>query len=145
MKNKLLRANFVSVLCDGSTDSSSLEKELTYVVFVDPDTFFPCCTFFALKEPVSQDAKGIKSTIEMAFKERGLTSILEKLVFLSSDGTATNSGLVNGLIALFKKDMPWVAFVWCFSHRLELSLKDALSPEFEAVARGITSTSVLYL
>ena len=37
VKNKLLHANFVSVLCDWSTDSSIVEKELVYVIFLDPD------------------------------------------------------------------------------------------------------------
>ena len=144
VKNKLLRANFLTVLCDGSTDSSIVEKELIYVVFVDPDTFVPMCSFFALKDPVSQDAKGIKQAIEMSFEKRGLRDLLRKLVFLSSDGTATNSGLVNGLITLFRKDLPWVSFVWCFSHRLELCLKDALSSELEQIEESLRYLFYMY-
>ena len=144
VKNKLLHANFVSVLCDGSTDSSIVEKELIYVIFVDPETFVPTCSFFALKEPISQDAAGIKQAIEESFREKGLSDILAKMVFLSSHGTATNSGLVSGLITLFKRDMPWVAFVWCFSHRLELALKDALSSEFELVEESLRHLFYMY-
>ena len=144
VKNKLLRANFVSVLCDGSTDSSIVEKELIYVIFVDPDTFVPTCSFFSLKEPISQDAAGIKQAIEDSFREKGLSDILTKMVFLSSDGAATNSGMVSGLIALFKRYMPWVAFVWCFSHRLELALKDALSSEFQLVEESLRHLFYMY-
>ena len=114
MKSKLLHVNFVSVLCDGSTDSSVTEKELIYVIYVDPEKFAPTCSFFAIKEPISQDANGIKQAIEESFGKRGRSDILAKMAFLSSDGTATNSGLVSGLITLFKQNMPWVAFVWCF-------------------------------
>ena len=44
---KVACSNFVSFLCDGSTDSSTTEKELMYIIFLDPDThevqlkFFP--------------------------------------------------------------------------------------------------------
>ena len=65
-------------------------------------------------------------------------------MFLSSDGAATNSGLVSGLITLFKQDNPWVAFVWCFSHRLELALKDALSSEFELVEESLRHLFYMY-
>ena len=144
VKNKLLHANFVSVLCDGSTDSSIVEKELIYVIFVDPETFIHTCSFFAHKEPISQDAAGIKQATEESFQEKGLSDILAKTVFLSSDGATTNSGLVSGLITLFKCDMPWVAFVWCFSHCLELVLKDALSSEFEVVEESLQHSFYMY-
>lgn len=144
IKNKVLRANFISVLCDGSTDSGILEKEVIYIVFVDPDTFVPTCSYFALKDLSSQDAAGIKEGIKEAFHKKGLDSILSKMVFLSSDGTATNSGLTGGLITLFRRDMPWVAFVWCFSHRLELSLKDALASEFESVEESLRHLFYIY-
>ena len=65
-------------------------------------------------------------------------------MFLSSDGAATNSGLVSGLITLFKRDKPWVAFVWSFSHRLELALKDALSSEFELVEESLRHLFYIY-
>lgn len=66
------------------------------------------------------------------------------MVFLFSDGAATNSGLVSGLITLFKRDKLWFAFVWCFSHRLELALKDALSSEFELVEESLQHLFYMY-
>ena len=47
-KDKLECANFVSILCDGSTDSAVIEKESIYVLFVDPDTFSPTLLLFSL-------------------------------------------------------------------------------------------------
>ena len=47
VKQKLRRVNFITVLCDGSTDSSVVEKECIYVLFVDPDTFQPTMSFFS--------------------------------------------------------------------------------------------------
>lgn len=44
---KVPRCNFISFLCNGSTDSSTSEKELICIIVLDPDThevqlkFFP--------------------------------------------------------------------------------------------------------
>ena len=32
----------------------------------------------------------------------------------------------NGLISSVRNEFPWVGFIWCFAHRLELALKDVL-------------------
>ena len=52
-------------------------------------------------------------------------SVLSKIVFLFSDGASVN-GKDSGLIRLLQEDFPWISFIWCFTHRLELALKDAL-------------------
>ena len=36
VKEKLLKSNFISTLCDRSTDSSVIEKERIYVQFIEP-------------------------------------------------------------------------------------------------------------
>ena len=38
---KLKKVNFISVLCDGSTDKSVTEQEVIYVIFVDPHAKLP--------------------------------------------------------------------------------------------------------
>ena len=55
-----------------------------------------------------------------------LELVIEKIVFLSSDGALLNWGKHSGLIKIFQEDYDWVSFVGCFSHRLELALKDAV-------------------
>ena len=37
-----------------------------------------------------------------------------------------NSGKHSGLTQLNQEEFPWVSFIWCFSHCLELALKDSL-------------------
>ena len=32
----------------------------------------------------------------------------------------------RGVRAIMKEEMPWIAFVWCMAHRLELAIQDAL-------------------
>ena len=76
--SKLRRVNFITVLCDGSTDAAIVEKECVYVLFVDPDTFEPSLTFFSLKDVPSQDAEGIEIAIRIAFIENDLPHLIDK-------------------------------------------------------------------
>ena len=43
---KLMRVNFIAVLCDGSTDNSVMEQEVIYVIYTDPNTFTTTLAFF---------------------------------------------------------------------------------------------------
>ena len=86
VRKKLVNSNFISILCDGSTDSSVVEKECIYVLFVDPETFQPNISFFSLRNVPSQDVVGVFSAIKKAFSDNGLELLLEKIVFLASDG-----------------------------------------------------------
>ena len=84
-KEKITRAHFVSVLCDGSTDSAVVEKECVYVIYVDVDIFTPVCSFLSLQDPESQDAIGIKDAITKL-------EALNHMTFLTADGAFVNSG-----------------------------------------------------
>ena len=144
-RNKLESVNFLAVLCDGSTDTSIIEQEVVYVIYTDPETHLPVLKFFRVVAPsVSQDAPGLKQAIIAAFKENSLESALEKIVFLSSDGASVNCGKNSGLIRQFQEDYPWISFIWCFSHRLELALKDALKEFMEPVDTTLTHLYYLY-
>ena len=70
---KLLRVNFIAILCDGTTDVSITEQEVVYVFLVDPDTMEPTLTFFeSLGLEESQDANGIFEAIKKAFPKNWL-------------------------------------------------------------------------
>ena len=70
-----------------------------------------------------------------------LEPALEKIVFLSSDGASVNCGKNSGFIKLF---YPWIYIMWCFSHRLELALKDALKEYMKPVDTTLTYLYYLY-
>ena len=53
-------------------------RKCIYTLFVDPDTFKPKITFFSLEDTPSQDADGLFSAIETAFKKQGLEEVLGK-------------------------------------------------------------------
>ena len=134
VKSKLKRANFITVFCDGSTDSAVIEKECIYILFVEPFEFEPTFFFIALKDVPSQDVDGIKSAIMKPFDDIGMPELKNRMVYLASDGASVNSGIKTGLSTKFRDDcIGWLVFVWCLSHRLELALKDSLDDVLTSV------------
>ena len=145
VKKKLKLVNFITVLCDGSTGNSVTEQEVLYVIFVDPETFKPTIEFLEVVMPSdSQDAPGLKDAITATFKKHSLESVLKKMVFLGSDGASVNSGKNSGLIKLFQEELPWLSFIWCFSHWLDLGLKDALNNYMEPIETSLMHLFHLY-
>ena len=116
-----------------------------FVIFDDPETNLSVMKFFEVAAPEdSQDAAGLKEAIILSFKKHDLESVTKKLVFLSSDGASVNCGSKSGLIRLFQETQPWVSFIWCFSHRLELAIKDALNEFLEPVDTSLLHLYYLY-
>ena len=124
MYSKLVRVNFIAILCDTTTNVSFIEQEVVYVFFVNQDSMQPTLELFGLDS--SQDATGIYDAMNDNFQKQNLSSSIQNIIFLSSDGTSVNSGHNSGLISLLCKDREWVTFMCCFSHLLELALKDGL-------------------
>ena len=63
---------------------------------------------------------------------------------MSSDGASLNSSKKSGLISLFREEKEWVTFIWCFSHRLELALKDALKDSISSVDESLMHLYYIY-
>ena len=45
---------------------------------------------------------------------------------------------------MLEEEYPWISSIWCFSHRLELALKDALKEYMEPVDKTLTHLYYLY-
>ena len=145
LHEKLLRVNFIAILCDSTTDTSITEQEVIYVFFNDPDTMKTTLSFFEyLRLEDSQDVNGIFDAIKAAFKKHNLSSLLERPRFLSSDGASVNSGKKSGLASLFREENEWITFIRCFGHRLELPLKDALKEYNSPVDGSLMHLFYLY-
>ena len=52
---------------------------------------------------------------------------LQILVGVGADGAAVNISEISGLKAKVQYVLPWIFWMWCFAHRLELGSRDALS------------------
>ena len=84
----------------------------------------------------SADHNGITKGIDGSFQELNLDSPYDqKLIGFSSDGVSVNRGRNDSIKTNLREKSPWLLFVWCVAHRLELGLDDALfkSTEFEEV------------
>ena len=121
------------------------QQEVIYVIYVDPDTDLPVMNSFETTAPENcQDAPGLKEVIISAFSRHDLDSALKKMVFLLSNGASVNSRSNFGLIRLLQEDNAWLAFLWCFSHTYELSLKDTLFEFLEPVDNLLTHLFYIY-
>ena len=69
---------------------------------------------------------------------------MDKIVFLASDGASVNAGGNRGLVVLLREDYPWIVFVWCVSHRLELAIKHALKELIEPIDTCLTNLYYMY-
>ena len=146
IRKKLLRVNFIAILIDGTTDRAVKEQEVLYVVFVDPDSHKPTLGYFECLElsDLDQTADGMMEAIKRSFKHNNLENLWKKIIYLSADGASVNSGKDSGLIAKLQEENEWILFVWCFSHRLELALKDALADFTKPVDESLMHLYYLY-
>jgi len=133
------------LLFDSSTDSSTIEQLGVFVLYFDPDFESPLensstidstvkvkMQFLSLQNLMSASAEGVVDGIKEAVASAGLKSTDDSPthVGLGGDGCSTNRGSKTGVKAIFKREKPWLLFVWCFAHRLELAIKDALTGTF---------------
>ena len=68
------------------------------------------------------------------------------MIVLGCDGAAVNLGSKKGLAALLKKDVaPRLVSMHCFSHRIELAVRDAFSNTyFSTVFKSFTRLYYVY-
>ena len=113
---------------------------------MDPDTFQPTLSFLYLKDLPSQDTNGIVKAIESAFSIHDLHHLLQKMVFIASDGASTNSGLKGGIAAKFREEeeLSWLSFTWCLLHQLELAISDSLHEHLLSVKQCLHNLFYLY-
>lgn len=84
-------------------------------------------SFLSFKDVPCQDVDVLISAIKVAFEDRELKMLLTKSVFLPSDGIKVNSNLRVGIAAKFlnKHSLPWLRFISCLAHRLEVAFGDS--------------------
>ena len=127
-------AKFFSLLLDGSTDAGNLDNELLLVVWCDQEGEGECVrtriSYFTVTRPASVSAEGLFDVLGGALQSLSISSITReecsKLVGLGTDGGASANIARAGLKGLVEQKLPWVFWMWCLAHRLELAIKDAL-------------------
>ena len=140
----LTNARYISLLTDGSTDSSTIEEELIYVLFLDQDGR-PKVKFLSVEEPEHASAEGLKEAIGLAFSRIDFSDFHLKLHGFNVDGASVNMGVSKGLAALLCQQSPWLTTVHCFNHRFELAIKDAFKGTFfDEIDTFLTKLFYLY-
>ena len=153
----LMNANFYSVLSDGSTDCTVREQECTFALYFDPrpmeedkkDKVMIQMGFLGLKHLTSDKgggkAKGVLRAITDSFESLGITDFRSKRVGFGADSASVNMGNREGVIAILRKELPWIIFNWCLSHRLELAVKEALNGTmFDVIDEMLLNIYYLY-
>ena len=111
-------ATFISIICDGSTDSAVVEEEMVFVRYSDCGLIR---SRFVSLEPVEKGtAVNITAAITQAcHKQLNLegTNFTTKLIGFGSDGASVMQGRKGGVTALLRKDQPLLQSVHCMSHR----------------------------
>ena len=69
----LLSAHYYAILTDSSTDSSILQQEALYVLFLSPSSGLPVLKFLSVESPEHAHADGLKACIEDSFHRIAIT------------------------------------------------------------------------
>lgn len=96
----------------------------------------------------SLTAKGLFEVLESALQDLGIPEVsakhCKKLVGIGTDGASANIA-ANGLKGLVEQHLPWMFWMWCLAHRLELAVKDALKgTAFDAIDEFLLRLYYLY-
>ena len=117
-------SKFLTIICDGSTDSGVQEEEIVYVRYCNSGEINT--SFVALGSPERADADGIFKVISDSLNNVGIKDWHNKLVGVGSDGANVMTGKKGGVVAKWKQLQPLLQGVHCFAHRLELAFKDVV-------------------
>ena len=97
MRQECCKAKFLTVLSDGSTDSSVLEQEIVYCRFAHEGEVLT--QFLALQSVKKADAVNIAATIDTVASQTLSKDWKDKLVALGTDGASVMLGRQNGVVA----------------------------------------------
>ena len=122
----LAKATFYSVLWDGSTDNSVKENEAIYALYFDPVprgsvSVEVKIAFLEMNYLNDQSASGLTAAIKSSFQSIGITET-NKLIRFTSDGASVNRGDKNSVKTSLRENSPWLVFIWCIAHHLELAI-----------------------
>ena len=138
LQQRLTKAKFFSLMIDSSTDCANIEEELFLVLYFDPYSgaedgmVHVRDNFFAVRHLSRGTGEGLYVCVKKTLAYMDMTPLewQYKMIGLGCDGTNANIGSRSGLKGHLNKDIPWLIVSWCLTHRLELSVKDALKDTF---------------
>lgn len=152
LRETLRTAKFFSLLLDGSTDKGNIDNEVILVVWFDPnggdERVHTRMEYFTVVRPHSVTAEGLFEVLAGALQNLGIEAMsadhCTKLVGIGTDGASANIA-ARGLKGLVEQHVPWVFWMWCIAHHLELAVKDALKgTAFDVIEEFLLRLYYLY-
>ena len=119
------KAQFLSMVSDGSTDSSYKEAEICFVRLAVHAEIFT--KFVGLKDIGKANADGISQALTTMMTESFGSVWKTKVVGFGTDGASIMMRSNNGTVKKMKGQLapPYILAVHCSAHRLEFAYKDA--------------------
>ena len=130
----LSTSHFYSFLMDGASDFGKIEDELIIVMtFCKEDAagkVKSCARYFSDEEHKKADAEGLSASLRRHYDR--VDNVLNKSSVLNGKPILIG-GVADGAISeqngILHRELPWLFWVWCYSHRLELVYKDSFTSE----------------
>ncbi|XP_050063160.1 zinc finger MYM-type protein 1-like [Aphis gossypii] len=144
IQNKIVErvktSKFYSILCDETTDVSTVEQLTLCVRYVDVPNCVIREDFLGFIKMESTTGIAIATAIQNELENIGLT--LENLRGQGYDGGSNMSGVNNGVQSLILKKQPLAFYTHCLSHCLNLCLSKACNvPAIKNMMGTIQSVS----
>lgn len=120
---RIKKAEIFSVMCDETTDISTVEQMSLCVRIFDEKNFCVEDLFLQFIELSDVTGRGLAKTILETLTAMNLD--ISKIRGQGYDGAAAMSGRLNGVQAIIRETVPTAIFVHCSSHTLSLAIADS--------------------
>lgn len=121
IKSEIRDSPFVGIGVDESTDRAR-EKHVAIVVrYVSDGTVHT--TFLSCEKVADGCANTVFKAVKAALNQFDIP--FSKVIGLGSDGASVMASHINGLNGLFHEENPFIIFVHCVCHRLQLAVSQA--------------------
>lgn len=101
---QIRESRYISILVDGSTDRSTLEKEVVYCRF--SHNHMPVMKFVGVKDTECITADGILRCVRSQWTSKGLPDWKGHLVGFGADGASVNFGCRQGIYTCMQECIP---------------------------------------
>jgi len=126
IKKEITSSVFFSCSLDTTFDLSKKEQLSLVIRYINQDNGNVCERLIALRETVLTSGQHLLTMFDGICSEMNL-NWKTNLIGQSYDGAASMRGTYNGLQAFIKQQNPSATYVWCWAHRFNLVIVDAVS------------------
>ncbi|KAL5246057.1 hypothetical protein ACI65C_013465 [Semiaphis heraclei] len=131
IQQELFNAHYFSISLDSTFDISKKEQLSMVIRYINKKTGIVCERLIAVRQAISTTGKHLFTMFEEICGELNLNWKVF-LVGQSFDGAASMRGQYNGLQSFIKEQNQCATYVWCWAHRFNLVIVDAVSCCIEA-------------